>query len=86
MLKSSLSGYSHAKYITALDYADKTLLALSGASSGFFCSFTIVIGSPVGIASASICQVFRISNEYKNSKKQETPGIKYSVNPPPPYS
>ena len=36
------------KYITALDYADKTLLVLSGASSGVsLCSFFTVIGTHV---------------------------------------
>ena len=40
------------KYITALDYADKALLVLSGVSSGvYLCSFTTIIGKPVGIAS-----------------------------------
>ena len=43
------------KYITALDYADKTLLVLSGAGSGVsLFSFTTVIGTRVRIVSASI--------------------------------
>ena len=50
-----------SKYITALDYKDKTELVLSGASSGVsLYSFIAAIGTPVGIA--SICLVFLISN------------------------
>ena len=50
------------KYIPPLDYADRTLLALSGASNGVsLYSFTTVIGTRVGIASASI-SLFLISN------------------------
>ena len=46
--------------ITAL--VDKTLFILSGAISGVsFSSFTNVIGTPVGIVSASISLVFIIS-------------------------
>ena len=43
------------KYSTVLNYAGKTLLVLSEADSCIFqFSFTIVIGTPVGIANASI--------------------------------
>ena len=39
------------------------LVVLSGASSGVsLCSFTSIIGTPLGIASASISLVFLISN------------------------
>ena len=45
--------------ITALDYADKTLLVLSSASSGVsICSFSTDIGKHVGVASASISLAF----------------------------
>ena len=38
------------KYITTIDYADKTLLILSGGSSDVsLCSFTTFIGTAVGI-------------------------------------
>ena len=51
------------KYSTALDYADKTLMVLSGATSGVsLCLFTTIIGTPVGITSASISLVFLIGN------------------------
>lgn len=45
--------------ITALDYADKTLLVLSSVSSGVsICSFSTDIGEHVGVASASISLAF----------------------------
>ena len=51
------------KYITALAYVDKTLLVLSDASSGVsFGLFTTIIGTPVGIANASISLVYLTSN------------------------
>lgn len=51
------------KYITALDYADKTFLILSGASSlNSFWSFTFIIGTPIGVVSASVSLVFLIRN------------------------
>ena len=51
------------KYMTTLDYTDKALLVLSGASNDVFpCSFTTAIDSPVMIASGSICLVFLTSN------------------------
>ena len=50
-------------YITALDYAGKTLMVLSGATSGVsLCLFTTIIGTSFGITSASISLVFLISN------------------------
>ena len=50
------------KYIAALDYAEKTLLVLLVLSNCVsLCSFTTVIGTSVGIASASISHAFLIS-------------------------
>ena len=47
------------KYITTLDSASKTLLALSSASSGYsLCTFTTVIGTIVEIVSTSSSLVF----------------------------
>ena len=44
-----------------LNYADKTFLVLLGASSvNSFCSFTFIIGTPIGIVSASVSLVFLI--------------------------
>ena len=43
------------KYTAALDYADKTLIVLSGISGGTsIISFTNVIGIPAGVISASL--------------------------------
>ena len=51
------------KYIRALGYADKTLLALSGGSSVVsLCSFNTAVDTPVAIVSASISLVFLISS------------------------
>ena len=51
------------KYITSFDYAGTTLLVSLVASSGVsLCSFTTVIGTPVGITSDNISLVFLISN------------------------
>ena len=51
------------KRIVALDYAEKTLLVLSSASSdACFCSFTIVIDATVKITSVGFNLVLLISN------------------------
>ena len=43
------------KYVTVFDYIDKILIALSATSSGVsIISFTSVVGTPVGIVSASL--------------------------------
>ena len=50
--------------VTTVDYEAKTLLVLSVANSGISRgSFATLIGTPVGIASASIDLVFLISSE-----------------------
>ena len=47
------------KCITVLDYTEKTLLVLSGASTGVsLCSFTTIISTLVGIESARTSLVF----------------------------
>ena len=51
------------KYVTSFDCGGITLLVSLVASSGVsLCSFTTVIGTPVGITSANISLVFLISN------------------------
>ena len=48
-----------SKYMDALDYTDKALIALSAASGGTsIISFTNVIGIPAGIISAILTLVF----------------------------
>ena len=44
-----------SKYVTAFDYIDKFLIALSATTGGIsICSFVSVVGAPVGIASATL--------------------------------
>ena len=50
------------KYVTAFDYVDKVLIALSATSSGVsIISFISVVGAPVGIASASFTLIFSLT-------------------------
>ena len=50
-------------YVTARNYAQKTVFILSGAGSGVsYFSFTAVFGTPIGIANAGISLVFLIIN------------------------
>ena len=66
------------KCITALHYAGKASLVLPGVRRGVsLCSFTVVIGAPVGIASASIDLVFLVSSRIviiflKSIKREKT--------------
>ena len=51
-----------SKYIASFDYFDKSLIVLSATSGSIsFTSFATVIGTPVGIASASISLTFSLS-------------------------
>ena len=51
-----------SKYTAALDYTDKTLIALSATSGGIsIISFTNVIGIPAGVISASLTLVFSLT-------------------------
>ena len=67
------------KYVTAFDYIDKVLIALSATSSGVSAiSFTSVVGAPVGIARASFTLICSLTTEIvkkllsitRNKKKQ----------------
>ena len=50
------------KYIPPFDYFDKSLIVLSATSSSIsIASFAAVIGTPVGIASASLSPAFSLS-------------------------
>ena len=50
------------KYIASFDYLDKSLIVLSAASGSIYvASFAAVIGTPVGIASASLSVTYSIS-------------------------
>ena len=60
--ESELMSKIPCKYIASFDYFDKPLIVLS-ATSGSICiaSFPTVIGTPVGIASASLSLTFSLS-------------------------
>ena len=51
-----------SKYVTAFDYIDKVLIALSATSGGVsIISFTSAVGAPVGIASPSFTLIFSLT-------------------------
>ena len=50
------------KYVVTFDYIDKILIVLSATAGGAsIISFTSIIGSPVGIASASFTLIFSVT-------------------------
>ena len=50
-----------SKYVAAFDYIDKILTVLSAATGGVsICSFTSVVGAPVGTASSSFTLIFSL--------------------------
>ena len=64
-----------SRYITSFDYFDKSLIVLSAASGSISITpFATVIGTPVGIASASLILTFSlfiglVKKLLKNNKK-----------------
>ena len=51
-----------SKYVAVFDYIDKILIVLSATTGGVsICSFTSVVGAPVGIASASFTLIFSLT-------------------------
>ena len=51
-----------SKYIAAFDYIDKIFIVLSATTGGVsICSFTSIVGAPVGIASASFFNFLSIN-------------------------
>ena len=51
-----------SKYVAAFDYIDKILIVLSATTGGVsICSFRSIVGTPVGIASASFTLIFSLS-------------------------
>ena len=53
-----------SKYIAAFDYLGKILIVLSATTEGVsICSFTSVVGAPVGIASAGFTLIFSLTRE-----------------------
>ena len=68
------------KYVTVFDYTDGTLIALSATSNGVsIISFPSIIGTPAGIASASLILIFSLTtgivkkllNIARNKKKKQ---------------
>ena len=54
-----------SKYIAAFDYFDKSLIVLSATIGSIsIASFATVIGTAVGIASASLCLIFSLYFHY----------------------
>ena len=50
-----------SKYVAAFDYIDKILIVLSATTGGVsICSFTSIVGVPVGIASSSFTLIFSL--------------------------
>ena len=64
-----------SKYVTAFDYIDKILIVLSATSSGVCIILSAsVVGTPVGIASASFTSVFSLTTgiiKKLNNKNQK---------------
>ena len=51
-----------SQYVAAFDYINKILIVLSATTGGVsICSFTSVVGAPVGIASASFTLFFSLT-------------------------
>ena len=70
-----------SKYVAAFDYIDKILIVLSATTGGVsICSFTSIVGAPVGIASASFTLIFFLSTgivlEYNKKKKVKSLALK----------
>ena len=61
------------KYIASFDYFDKSLIVLSETSGSIsIASFATVIGTPVGIASASHSLIFSLSTRLKKKLLKTT--------------
>ena len=66
-----------SKYVAAFYCIDKFLIVSSTTSDGVsICSFTSIVGAPVGIASASFTLIFFVNNSnsqkiIKHNKKQK---------------
>ena len=68
-----------SKYVATFGYIDKILIVLSAGTGGAsICSFTSIIGAPVGMASASLTLMFFSINrnnekiiKYNNNKKSQ---------------
>ena len=68
------------KFVAAFDYIDKILIVSSATTGGVsICSFTSVVGAPVGIANANFTLVFSLTTRIikkllstiRNKKKKD---------------
>ena len=51
-----------SKYVAVFDYIEKILIVLSATTGGVsICSFTRLVGAPVGIARASFTLIFSLT-------------------------
>ena len=64
-----------SKYVAAFDNIDKILIVLSTTTGGVsICLFTIIVGAPVGIASANFTLIFSLTTGIVYLVQQETKG------------
>ena len=69
-----------SKYIASFDYFDKSLSVFSAASGSIsIASFATVIGTPVGIASATLILTFSLSTELVKKLFKTTRNKKRSI-------
>ena len=62
--KSCSKKLSKSKYVAVSDYIDKILIALSATTGEVsICSFTSIVGAPVGISSAIFTLIFSLTTE-----------------------
>ena len=62
--KSCSKKLSKSKYVAVFDYIDKILIVLSATTGEVsICSFTSIVGAPVGIASAIFTLIFSLTTE-----------------------
>ena len=53
-----------SKYVAVFDYIDKILIVLSATTGEvYICSFTSIVGAPVGIGSAIFTLIFSLTTE-----------------------
>ena len=62
--KSCTTKLSKSKYVAVFDYIDKILIVLSATTGQvYICSFTSIVGAPVGIGSAIFSLIFSLTTE-----------------------
>ena len=62
--KSCSKKLSKSKYVAVFDYIDKILIVLSATTGEVsICSFTSIVGAPVGIASGIFTSIFSLTTE-----------------------